>query len=582
MPSTSPCAQRVSSCEEKDIEKVMEKKELTTDILIIGGGTAGCYAAVTAARRSPKTRILVAEKANIQRSGCLAAGVNALNAWLGDGQTPQDYLSFVRRDAEQIIREDLVLTMAEGFHDAVTDLEKMGLVIQKNADGSYASRGSYNIRINGENIKPLLAKEVGRYPNITVLNHVILTDLLVTDAGRKRICGAVGLSADGSAAVAVSARAVLIATGGAAGLYRPNNPGFSRHKMWYPPFNTGAGYAMGIRAGAEMTSFEMRFVAQRCKDTIAPTGTIALGVGAREINARGEVIEKRYGLSTSGRAYGVTNENRQGRGPCFLRTKGISKQQEEDLLRAYLNMAPSQTLHWIESGRMPSVCNVEVEGTEPYIVGGHTGSGFWVDRDRRTTLRGLYAAGDAAGGAPKKFVPGALAEGKIAVLTILDDLADLPQAQWDSIDGQVEAIFADYESRVRPGSAGEGGANDVFALEEAMQKVMDEYAGGIRTGYQYSTFRLEIARDRILQLKSLAEELTVSDAEDLYRIYELLDRLDVCRTLIAHLQARRETRWPGFGIHTDYPARDDQYDLFINSVLLDDEIRMIFRPLHAV
>ena len=404
----------------------------------------------------------------------------------------------------------------------------------------------------------------------------------MTEAGRKRICGAVGLSADGSAAVAVSARAVLIATGGAAGLYRPNNPGFSRHKMWYPPFNTGAGYAMGIRAGAEMTSFEMRFVAQRCKDTIAPTGTIALGVGAREINARGEVIEKRYGLSTSGRAYGVTNENRQGRGPCFLRTKGISKQQEEDLLRAYLNMAPSQTLHWIESGEMPSVCNVEVEGTEPYIVGGHTGSGFWVDKGRRTTLRGLYAAGDVAGGAPKKFVPGALAEGKIAVLTILDDLADLPQAQWDSIDGQVEAIFADYESRVRPGSAGEGGANDVFALEEAMQKVMDEYAGGIRTGYQYSTFRLEIARDRILQLKSLAEELTVSDAEDLYRIYELLDRLDVCRTLIAHLQARRETRWPGFGIHTDYPARDDQYDLFINSVLLDDEIRMIFRPLHAV
>ena len=118
----------------------MEKKLLTTDILIIGGGTAGCYAAVTAARKSPGTKILVAEKANIQRSGCLAAGVNALNAWLGDGQTPQDYLSFVRRDAEEIVRDDLVLTMAEGFHDAVKDLEKMGLVIQKNADGSYAAQ----------------------------------------------------------------------------------------------------------------------------------------------------------------------------------------------------------------------------------------------------------------------------------------------------------------------------------------------------------------------------------------------------------------------------------------------------------
>ena len=64
---------------------------------------------------------------------------------------------------------------------------------------------------------------------------------------------------------------VLCATGGAAGLYRPNNPGFSRHKMWYPPFNTGAGYAMGLRCGAEMTTFEMRFIALRCKDTIAPT-----------------------------------------------------------------------------------------------------------------------------------------------------------------------------------------------------------------------------------------------------------------------------------------------------------------------
>ena len=49
------------------------------------------------------------------------------------------------------------------------------------------------------------------------------------------------------------------------------------YTSWYPPFNTGAGYAMGIRAGAEMTTLEHRFIALRCKDTIAPTGTIAQG-----------------------------------------------------------------------------------------------------------------------------------------------------------------------------------------------------------------------------------------------------------------------------------------------------------------
>ena len=67
-------------------------------------------------------------------------------------------------------------------------------------------------------------------------------------------------------------------------------------------------------------------------------------------------------------------------------------------------MAPSQTIKWIESGRNPSRQNVEIEGTEPYIVGGHTASGYWVDTDRATTIEGLFAGGDVAGGCPQKYV----------------------------------------------------------------------------------------------------------------------------------------------------------------------------------
>lgn len=211
----------------------------------------------------------------------------------------------------------------------------------------------------------------------------------------------------------INAKAVLVATGGAAGLYRPNNPGFSRHKMWYPPFNTGAGYAMGINAGAEMTTFEMRFIALRCKDTIAPTGTIAQGVPAKQLNSNGEVYENKYGLTTSQRLYGTVTENREGRGPCYLGTKGISREQEEDLYKAYLNMAPSQTLKWLETAGGPSEENVEIEGTEPYIVGGHTASGYWVDNNRETTIHGLFAAGDVAGGCPQKYVTGALQRARL-------------------------------------------------------------------------------------------------------------------------------------------------------------------------
>ena len=308
-----------------------------TDVLIIGGGTAGCYAAIRLGAEKD-LRVLVVEKANIERSGCLAAGVNALNAYISNGHTPADYVEYARRDAEGIIRDDLMMTIAESVNAVTEDLERRGLVFLKDAEGHYVTRGWRNVKINGENIKPLLAKGVREQENVTVLNHVNITDLKVTDGA---VHGAWGFSVRERMAYDIEAKAVLIATGGAAGLYRPNNPGFSRHKMWYPPFNTGAGYAMGIRAGAEMTTLEHRFVALRCKDTIAPTGTIAQGVGAKQVNAKGEVYETKYGLTTPQRIFGTVEENRKGNGPCYLDTRHITAEQQSDLYHAYLNMAPA-------------------------------------------------------------------------------------------------------------------------------------------------------------------------------------------------------------------------------------------------
>ena len=335
--------------------EIKNRKILDTDILIIGGGTAGCYAALTIAEQSD-AKVIIAEKANIKRSGCLAAGVNAINAYIVEGRKPEDYVDYAKKDADGIVREDLLLTMSEGLTRVTEKMEKLGLVILKDENGKYVARGNRNIKINGENIKPLLASAVEALPNVTILNRVAITDYLVKE---NRIYGAVGFSIEDETAVEIRAKKVLCATGGASGLYRPNNPGFSRHKMWYPPFNTGAGYAMGIESGAEMTTFEMRFIALRCKDTIAPTGTIAQGVGAKQVNALGEVYETKYGLTTSQRVYGTVKENLLGHGPCYLRTEGISAEQDDSLKKAYLNMAPSQTLKWIESGKMPkfSLCD---------------------------------------------------------------------------------------------------------------------------------------------------------------------------------------------------------------------------------
>lgn len=552
----------------------LQVKKLNTDVLIIGGGTAGCYAGYVLGQNS-KYKVLIAEKANIKRSGCLAAGVNAINAYITEGRKPVDYVDYAKQDAKGIVREDLLLSMSEGLNEVTKILEDNGLVILKDENGKYVTRGNRNIKINGENIKPILAKMAVSQGNVEVLNHVNITDYIVDN---NQILGAVGFHVDEKQAYVISAKAVLVATGGAAGLYRPNNPGFSRHKMWYPPFNTGAGYAMGIRAGAEMTTLEMRFIALRCKDTIAPTGTIAQGVRAKQMNGLGEIYETKYGVATCERVYGTTKEKLEGRGPCYLKTDEITKEQEEDLYKAYLNMAPSQTLKWLEGGQGPATENVEIEGTEPYIVGGHTASGYWIDDNRATTIKGLYAAGDVAGGAPQKYVTGAIVEGKIAgesIAGFLNEGADSVQINTDRFEELANQYIDNYKKYFDNKEA----LITIEQAEETMQKIMDTYAGGIGCNYQFNETGLGLAKDKLSGLLSVIEVLQAKDMDELLQIYEIKERMTVCFSLIEHLKARKETRWHSFAENMNYPEESSDFNKYVNSYYKDGKINIVFREL---
>jgi adenylylsulfate reductase, subunit A len=549
----------------------LQIQNIDTDFLIIGGGAAGCRAAL-AFREHSDARVLIAEKADIRRSGCLAAGVNALNAFIAPGKSPQDYADYARNDADGIVRGDLLLTMAEGLNLAAEKLERLGLTILKDKEGRYVTRGWRNVKINGENIKPILAKAVSTLKNITVLNRANVFEYIVK---KNRILGAYAIDIDKPVLYVISAKAVLCATGGASGLYKPNHPGDSRHKMWYPPFNTGAGFSMGIRAGAEMTTLEMRFIALRCKDTIAPTGTLAQGVGAKQINSLGEVYEEKYGLTTSQRLHGTVMEVLSGRGPCYLRTVGITKEQETDLIKAYLNMAPSQSLRWLESGLPPGVRNVEIDGTEPYITGGHTAAGYWVNTGRETTVRGLFAAGDVAGGCPQKYVTGAMVEGEIAARGAVKYMEEkTPQLNIDD----AEAVKRKLEEYLSPVSGGEVSFS-VDDLEEEMQAAMDRHAGGIGASYRFSETSLNAADKKIRELEARSDRVSAADMQDLVYILELKERLTLCKSLIVHLSARKETRWRGFAERADFPEKSEKWECYVNSRLENGKISAVRRPL---
>lgn len=562
-----------------------QTEELTADVLIIGGGTAGCMAAVEIKENNPELDVLIVEKADIERSGCLAAGMNAINLYLHPGETPESFVEFARREAIGVLREDLVHSLAEEVNNVVHKVEGWGLPILKDEDGNPAKRGRWNLKIMGERLKPIIAEAAER-SGARVLNRVNVVELLKDG---DRVVGAAALGVRDGKFYSITAKATIVTTGGASGIYSPNNPGSGHHKIWYSPFNTGAGYAMGIRAGAEMTSFEMRFVALRTKDSIAPTGTLALGYNAPQVNAKGEqYMKKRFadeggeGAPTCYRVYGPIREIQEGRGPCYMDTTHLNEEQVKNLKTDYLNMYPDLVLYWAANKIDPSKEPIELGATEPYIVGGHCQSGYWIDVKRRTTMPGLYAAGDVAGGAPYKFVSGCWAEAVLAARAAVEDIADQP----------MPVVSEHYttglrEAAIKPVRHWETLGDGVLPaeMEERLQKVMDEYAGGASVFYELNDERLERCLFHLDKLKAQQTYLGARDAHELMQAHEVMDRVVVAEAVTRHLLHRKETRWPGFQTRLDYPERDDDnWVKFVNSRLNPETgtLEMIERPMLSV
>ena len=558
--------------------KEISTVKLDTDILIIGGGAAGCMAAIEAKKLDQSIKCIVMEKAHIERSGCLAMGLNAINAYLNTGQTPETYVEYVKDEFFGVIREDLVHSIAKGLNESVKQVEALGLPIEKDQNGNYVSRGKRSIRIYGERLKPILAAAVYR-ADVKVLNRVVATNFIFDG---ERVRGVYGFGNRDSKFYVIHAKAVIVTTGGATRLYKPIKTGDARNTTWYCPWNVGTGYAMGIRIGAEMTSFENRFIPLRVKGVNAPTGTIGQGSDIKQRNVHGEeYLEERYKhlggkrcLSLH-RLLATLQEEREGRGPCYFDTKDLSIEEEKKLKEVYLNMNPAIVLLWANDGYNPRKRPVEIGGMEPVVIGGHCQAGYWIDGERRTTISGLFAAGDVAGGAPKKYVSGAWVEGKIAAKAAVEEVKgiELLHINGEGINKEKERILSCMNGR-------EGMSPE--ELERNLQGIMDEYAGGATSHYELTESKLIIARKKLKKLNGKLQLLSAGDKHELVSCLELIDRFDVAKVLIEHLIYRKETRWPVFQTRTDYPEKDDTNWLgFVNSVYdpVEDRVRIIKRAL---
>lgn len=544
----------------------VQSVEITVDLLIIGGGNAGCFAAVEAGRLQPGIRVAIMEKADIRRSGACAAGMDAINTYIPKGRTPED---LVRWSRAQVgggpLREDLALSNAVELNACVEDLERWGLPIPRDSRGNPLYRGQWDISIRGEQLKPIMA-EKALESGADVYNRVTATGLLVQDG---RCTGAMGFGVRDGKFYVFHAGATLISAGGAGTLYKSYTADSTScgAQIWMCPYCVGSGYALGFRQGAELTSMEQRWVATRSKDFCGPIDTISVGYGSAIVNAKGQRVMDRY-RELGGeaapryiRANAPMEEWLAGRGPCYCDTTNLNTDQARALLTDYLNERPSFVLFLASRGQDVSKEPIEIYGSDPYIVGGHTGSGYWVNTDRMTTLPGLFAAGETAGGNPNKFVGGCAAEGKLAARGALAwaNAHESPRTNPASVATEKARVYAPLLRR-------EGEGVRPVEMKERLQRLMDEYAGGISQYYRTNEERLDYALRHIKMLQRQFVFLTADSLHELMEAHETMDRVDVAEAVVLHLKARRETRWAGWQTRTDYPNRDDtRFFCFVES-----------------
>ncbi len=596
------------------------------DLLIVGGGFAGCGAAFEARYWGRDLKIVVVEKAAIERSGAVAQGLSAINCYMGmrwGENRPEDFVRYVRNDLMGLSREDLVYDVARHVDSSVHLFDEWGLPIFTDASGKYIREGRWQVMIHGESYKPIIA-EAARAAATQVDEHVLITHLLPSASDPHRIAGAVGFSVRDGTYRIYRARAVIVAAGGASHLFRPRSSGEGWGRTWYPPWSTGSAYALLIRLGAEMTQMENRLVVTRFKDGYGPVGAFFLYLKAVATNAAGENYEvaRRPSLRERVGAYAdatplptclrndlMLREILEGRGPILMHTERVIDSPEKETVawEAFLNMTVGQAVTWAAQGTDPSREPSELILSEPYVLGSHAVcAGAWTSGpadlspedyrwgyNRMTTIVGLFGAGDTVGGSAHKFSSGSFTEGRLAAKGAIRFLADHPEPA-PVADGTVEslraAVFAPLVRYLgsRPKVTSGVVHPDLLFPDQALhrlEKIMDEYGGGV--GSNYTTNDHLLGRG-LAQLGHLKQDLAAVGAADLHqlgRAWELEHRVWTAESVLRHTRFRTETRWPGYYYRADHPKVDDEHwHCFVNSVYdpATGDWRLFTRPVHAL
>jgi len=571
------------------------------DILVVGAGMGGTGAAYEARYWGRELKIVIAEKANIDRSGAVAQGLYAINCYMGTQwgeNNPEDHVRYARNDLMGLVREDLAFDMARHVDSAVHKFEEWGLPFMKNAEtGHYLREGKWQIMIHGESFKPIVANAARNSADI-IYNRIMVTHLLMDESKGNRVAGAVGFNVRTGDYHVFRAKAVIVGAGGASHIFKPRSVGEGMGRTWYAPWSSGSAYALSIQAGAKMTQMENRIVLARFKDGYGPVGAYFLHLKTYTQNAYGNEYESTWYDDTKAmvgeyidhhptptclRNHAFISEVKAGRGPIHMVTKEAFQDPhlEEVGWENFLGMTVSQAVVWASQDIDPKYINPELTTSEPYVMGSHaTCSGAWCSGpedlspdeyqwgyNRMMTVDGLFGAGDAIGGTAHAFSSGSFTEGRLAAKAAVKYIKDLRNEKFSVSDKQIndfkQTVFQPMENyQVGRNEIVSGTVSPSYLLPiqglQRLEKVMDEYVGGISVNYMTNDKLLERGIELLDIMEEDFEHLGAEDLHQLQRAWELKHRLLTSQSVAQHTLFREETRWPGYYYRGDHMKLDDE------------------------
>ena len=516
--------------------------QITCDVLIIGGGSAGAMAAIRAKELNSRQEVVVLEKGDAKYSGCIARGMDALNIVAVPGvATPELYVESNRLACEGIMDEPVNYRMAERSWELMQKLVSWGVCFPVDEKGNYDilqvhPKGRFCVTMKEPELKTILAKRMVDL-GARVINRSMALELM-TDGDR--VCGALAMNVRTGELFILHAKSVILSAGGTARFGLPNN-GYL-YGVYDFPGNTGDGYCLAYRAGAELSGFEYTLVYYIVKDINAPLLYITLTRGCHLVNAFDERRDKDH---------------------PSIRTMFLEHLDEKGPMRIKLKHLPEETIREIESllftterpscerfykGRGIDFRSGEIElwPTEVFLCGGHGLTGVRINESAETTVKGLYAAGDTS----------LVARGHLSGAFVFGEIAAESATEFAAGDGQTEPDpqqIETFEDKHRQRLSQKSGAVSIEEFEYKVRRLINDYLRPPKNEYKLNRALWWMNRFR----QELAELVRVGDAHDLFKAYEVENIIE-CATLsaVASLE-RKESRWLPWHYRSDFPQTNN-------------------------